>query len=82
MLNRHPALAICDERHLFRLVYQERRCNAFRDVSNAVNRERLVNQYVSLQRTQGLGIDCAKLAERLQREATSYQCHVHLRVEL
>lgn len=72
MLNRHPALAICDETQFFRLIYQKRRRKAFGDLRNAANRRRLVDEYVSLRPTRRLGLDCAKLAERLYEEATSY----------
>ena len=69
MLNRHPALASL----FFPLLYQDRQRKAFGDLSNPANRERLVSEYVSLPTTKGLGLDCAKLADRLRREATSYQ---------
>jgi len=72
MMDRHPRLAICDETHFFRLMFLGRRAGAFGDLKDAANRKRLVDQYVALRPTQKLGMDCAGLAERLYREATSY----------
>ena len=43
MLNRHPALAICYETHFLRLMLQDHLREAFGDLSNRANRERLVN---------------------------------------
>lgn len=70
MLNRHPSLAICGETHFNHYVYKRRR--AFGDLSNLENRQRLVSEYLSIQRIRRLGIDVPRLQEKLVREATSY----------
>jgi len=70
MLNRHPSLAICGETHFDHYVYKRRR--AFGDLSNLENRQRLVNEYLSVQRIRRLGLDVPSLREKLVREATSY----------
>lgn len=72
MLNRHPAIAICDETHFFRLIYQKRGRKAFGDLNDPANRRRLALDYLSLPPTRKLGLDQAKLAERLTAEAVSY----------
>ena len=72
ILNRHPSLAICDETHFFRLIWQKRRRDAFGDLSDPANRRRLVNEYVQLRPTQRLALDGGKLAERLIEEGSSY----------
>ena len=51
-------------------VYKRRR--AFGDLSNLKNRQRLVNEYLSVQRIRRLGVDIPSLQEKLIREATSY----------
>ena len=71
MLNRHPALAICYETHFLRLICPQRRRRAFGDLSRQENRERLVNEYLSLRPTQQLGVDWSKFRSRLVDEATS-----------
>lgn len=73
MLNRHPGLAICYETHFLRLIYQDRRRRAFGDLNSRANRERLVNEYLSLRPTQQLGVDWAKYGGRLVEQATSYR---------
>ncbi|HUA19621.1 MAG TPA: sulfotransferase [Bryobacteraceae bacterium] len=72
MLNRHPGIAICDETHFFRFLYQKRRRKAFGDLGDLENRRRLVTEYVSLRFTQQLGLDREKLTERLLAEGVSY----------
>jgi hypothetical protein len=73
MLNRHPELAICNETHFLRIICKKGRREAFGDLGNRANRQRLVNEYVSLRPMQRLGVDCTRLAERLVQEGTSYQ---------
>jgi Sulfotransferase family len=70
MLNRHPSLAICAETHFNHYVYKRRR--AFGDLSNLKNRQRLVDEYLSVRRIRRLGMDLARLREKLVREGTSY----------
>ena len=70
MLNRHPSLAICGETQFNHYVYRRQR--AFGDLSNLKNRQRLIDEYLSIKRIQRLGIDIPRLKENLVREATSY----------
>ena len=70
MLNRHPSLAICAETHFNHYVYKRRR--AFGDLSDLKNRQRLVDEYLSVRRIRRLGLDLAGLREKLVREGTSY----------
>lgn len=70
MLNRHPSFAICGETQFNHYVYKRRR--AFGDLGNLKNRQRLVDEYLSVRRIQRLGVDLASLKDRLIREATSY----------
>ena len=70
MLNRHPSLAICGETQFNHYVYKRRR--AFGDLGNLRNRQRLIDEYLSIRRIQRLGIDIPRLKEKLVSEATSY----------
>ncbi|HXI39215.1 MAG TPA: sulfotransferase [Bryobacteraceae bacterium] len=70
MLNRHPSLAICGETQFNHYVYRRRR--AFGDLGTLRNRQRLIDEYLSIRRIQRLGMDITSLKEKLAREATSY----------
>jgi hypothetical protein len=71
MLNRHPLLAVCGETRFYHYLYARRR--AFGDLGNLKNRRRLVEEYLSTERVQRLGIDLPGLGERLMREAIGYR---------
>ncbi len=71
ILDRHPSLAICGETHFQWLVYRRRK--AFGDLSDPANRKRVIDQYLLSRRIKKADLDPAELAERLPREATSYQ---------
>jgi hypothetical protein len=79
ILNRHPALAVCRETQFYHYVYARRR--AFGDLSNLRNRRRLVEEYLSLQRIQGLGMDVSLLAQRMLHEAATYRAMFHCMLE-
>jgi Sulfotransferase family len=71
VLNRHPSFAICGETQFNHYVYKRRR--AFGDLSNLENRQRLVDEYLSVRRIRRLDIDLPSLKEKLVCEATSYR---------
>ncbi len=71
LLDRHPSLAICFETNFFRLVYLQRK--AFGDLSDLSNRRRLIGEYLASNPIRQAGLSTTELAERLSREATSYQ---------
>lgn len=70
LLNRHPAIGLCDETYFFYYVHQRRR--AFGDLADERRRARLIGQYLATRRVQRLGMDAARLAETLQREGDAY----------
>lgn len=70
MLDRHPNVAICGETHLLSMVWPHRR--AFGDLADPARRRRLVDALLVTQRIQLLGFDSAKLAQKLNHDATSY----------
>jgi hypothetical protein len=71
ILDRHPALAICGETQFQALVYLRRK--AFGDLSDPENRRRLIREYLASYAMKQAGLASAELAEKLSREATSYQ---------
>jgi hypothetical protein len=71
ILNRHPRIGICGETQFLHYVYARRR--AFGDLSDLRNRRRVIEEYLALRRLKRFIIDPGVLAERLMREATSYQ---------
>ena len=71
MLNRHPKLAILGETQFYRHVYSRRR--AFGDPADLKNRERIVREYLAMDRVKRLGMDQSKLREKLMREGKSYR---------
>jgi hypothetical protein len=71
MLNRHPGLAIFGETQFHLLVYLRR--NAFGDLRDPAKRERLIREYLQSRPLKAAGLNIAELAEKLSREATSYQ---------
>jgi hypothetical protein len=70
MFNRHPRIAICGETHFHHYVYARRQ--AFGDMDNPKNRQRVVEEYLGLRRLRWVA-DRAVLSEKLLREGTSYQ---------
>jgi Sulfotransferase family len=70
LLNRHPAIGLCDESHYFYYVWRRRR--AFGDLANAATRQRLVDRYLATRRLRRLEIPLEDLAARLMREGTNY----------
>jgi hypothetical protein len=71
MFNRHPLLAICHETRFYGYVYKRRR--AFGDLRDPKNRRRLVEQYLSTERIGRMGLDLARLGDKLLREGDSYR---------
>src|SRR5580704_14713740 len=71
ILDRHPSIGIRPETQFQRLVYSRRK--AFGDLSNLNNRRRLIDEYLASRFIRGIDFDTAALAERLQREGTSYR---------
>lgn len=71
MLDRHPALAIFPETQFHLLVYLRR--NAFGDLRDPAKRRHLISEYLQSRPIKAAGLNIAELAERLSREATSYQ---------
>ena len=71
LLNRHPKLAICGETRFYHYIYTRRR--AFGDLSNRENRRRLVEEYLSTERAERLGMNLLGLGERLLSRATGYR---------
>jgi len=70
VLNRHPSLAICDETRFFADIYRRR--YLFGSLENTKNRQRLVEEYLSIARVRRFGVDLRELKEKLLRQATSY----------
>lgn len=70
LLNRHPAIGLCDESYYFYYVYARRR--AFGDLVEAAARRRLVDRYLATRRVRRLGIPLDDLASLLMREGTTY----------
>jgi hypothetical protein len=70
LLNRHPNIAICDETYFFYWVFSRRR--AFGALSDAENRRKLVDAYLSTWRIERLGLDRSWLAERLLSAGSTY----------
>ena len=71
ILSRHPRIAVCGETRFNHYVYKRRL--AFGHLGDPRNRRRLVEEYLALDRLHRLIVDHGVLAERLMREATSYQ---------
>ncbi len=71
MLNRHPLLAICGETRFYHYLYARRQ--AFGDLGDLKNRRLLVEEYLSTERVQRLGMDLHQLGGRLLRQATGYR---------
>ena len=70
MLNRHPAISICDETYYFYYVYARRR--AFGDLNHPDARRHLVARYLATQRIQRLGLDLKRLSDVLMQEGDGY----------
>jgi hypothetical protein len=71
MLNRHPAIAICRATDFYHYVYLRRK--SFGDLSDFGNRQRLVKEYLRLQRIQRMQVDLGPLESILLREGVSYR---------
>jgi hypothetical protein len=71
MLDRHPRLAILGETQFHLLVYLRR--NAFGDLKDPAKRRRLIDEYLQSRPIKAAGLNIAELAEKLAREAGSYQ---------
>jgi hypothetical protein len=70
MLNRHPAIGLCDETYYFYWVADRQK--AFGDLADPANRRRLAAKYFETDRMRRLKLDLGALGERLEREGTSY----------
>ncbi len=71
ILNRHPALAVCEESRFFEEVYARR--SAFGPLENTTNRARFVRELLLTARVRQLGPDIEKLRRQLLEEGTSYR---------
>lgn len=71
MLNRHPSIRLCEESYYFYYVYA--RHDSFGDLSAPINRRRLVDRYLAIDRINQLGLDHNALSETLMREGDSYK---------
>lgn len=69
-LNRHSRIAICRETEFRHYVYRRRA--AFGPLSDRRNRERVVRQYLALERIRRTLLDLGSLAECLMEEGDSY----------
>lgn len=70
MLNRHPAIGLCDETYYFYYVYNRRRF--FGDLSDMNARQRLVERYLATNRIKRLQLDLEALSHTLINEGDSY----------
>lgn len=70
VLDRHPLIAVCKETYFLPLVYARR--DAFGDLSQVANRQRLIEEYMANRHIKMAGLNTPELAERLSREGTSY----------
>jgi hypothetical protein len=70
LLNRHPAIGLCDETYFFYYVYGRRR--AFGELSDPEARRRVIERYLAISRIQRLRLDLQALVDCLQREGTTY----------
>lgn len=71
LLNRHPAIHLCDETYYFYYVYTRRRF--FGNLQNEVSRGLLVKRYLATYRMRRLGLNLDALAEVLMRDGVSYE---------
>src|SRR5262249_42111129 len=70
LLNRHPAIGLCDETYYFYYVYRRRR--AFGDLADPAARQGLADRYLATRRMRRLGLQLDQLAAHLLRDGTSY----------
>ena len=70
LLNRHPAIGLCDETYYFYYVYERRR--AFGDLAEPAARQRLIDKYLATSQVRHLGIPLDELNRVLLRDGTSY----------
>lgn len=70
MLNRHPAIALCDETYYFYYVYSRR--HAFGDLRDISARRHAVSEYLGTSRVQTLGLNADTLSHALLRNGTRY----------
>lgn len=71
MLNRHPAIAICNETHFDELVYSRRR--AFGDLADPRKRHRLITEYLAADCLKRAELDLPALAAALMRDGAGYR---------
>lgn len=71
MLNRHPAIALCDETYFEYYVYRRRR--AFGDLADESRRRLLTERYLALRRIARLPIDRGALAAALNKKGDTYR---------
>lgn len=70
LLNRHPSIAICGETHFAGFIYRRR--GSFGDLRQLSNRQRLVQEYLALQRFKRMDMDLKALGKTLIEEGVSY----------
>jgi len=70
ILNRHPAIGLCDETYYFYYVYHRRR--AFGDLAVESNRRRVVDRYLETHRIRRLGLEEEPLREALLEQGRDY----------
>jgi hypothetical protein len=70
MLNRHPAISICDETYYFYYVYSRQR--AFGNLTDIENRRRLVESYLDTGRIRSMDVDRSALEQAMTSEGTDY----------
>jgi hypothetical protein len=70
IMNRHPALAVCEETRFFEEVYARR--SAFGSLEKLKNRERLAQELLLTARIRLLGTDLERLHGHLVEEGTSF----------
>lgn len=71
LLNRHPAIGLCDETYFFYYVYNRQK--AFGDLRKMENRRLIVERYLETERVRRLGLDLDSLSEHLLKEAADYK---------
>lgn len=69
-LNRHPRIAVCRETEFRHYVYRRRR--AFGGLNDRRNRERVVREYLALERIRRTSLNLDDLASCLMEEGDSY----------
>lgn len=70
LLNRHPRIAVCRETEFRHYVYRRRA--AFGSLKNLANRQRVVREYLKLERIRRTALDLDQLSRCLLEEGDSY----------